>query len=272
MNYLITTATSNYKVENIRKWVESSKYEGITRVIFYYKKEDNPDLEEYLTNQDLVVLTPGFDYKGGYLGDEIVFDSGLNNPTVSEYLVHHIRFLHYSWYLKGLPPDSKVLCTDCTDVVFNRNPFQHKVWNGLVEKYSIIASSEEVTIKEHPWNYHNHESSMGVLSTFSSQNTLYNAGCIAGESNMLADLFSVMYLLCINKSVNTDQAVYNHLIHTILNSKVYFSDLSDRWGIHLHVVGEGRVDIGDVDIEEFCIVHQYDRIGKYVKYYDEKYR
>jgi hypothetical protein len=39
-----------------------------------------------------------------------------------------------------------------------------------------------------------------------------------------------------------------------------FTDLNDKFAVHLHVIANGFVDFDLKRIDEYCIVHQYDRL------------
>ena len=70
------------------------------------------------------------------------------------------------------------------------------------------------------------------------------------------------HVLSINKSKNADQAAYNYLIQNSYKEKTLFTDLNDKWGVHLHVINQKLVDFNLENLKEYVIIHQYDRIPK----------
>jgi hypothetical protein len=158
-----------------------------------------------------------------------------------------------------------VLLTDVNDIVFNGNPF---IWLRNKNFKGIVASSEEVTHEEETWNLENYWTTFGIITEFHKNTKVYNAGTISGTAQEVANLCRDIYLLSINKPRNADQAAYNYLIQNSYKDKTLFTDLSDKWVLHLHVINQKQVPFDLNSIKDYTIIHQYDRLeNEILNYY-----
>jgi hypothetical protein len=255
-NILIGAISGNYSVKNLENWVRTSDFQDVKRILFYYNPKGD-EINTYCSNNNIELITPNFDMYGA---DVINFITNSGHLTIanSPLLVHHIRFLHWWYYLKELNPNDFVLLTDVNDIVFNRNPFE---WLHTQNHTGIVASSEEVTHERETWNLQNYWTTFGIITEFNKHSKIYNAGSIAGTAGEVSNLCRDIYLLSINKPRNADQAAYNYLIQNSYKDKTLFTDMSDNWGVHLHVIKEGLVDFDLNNLADYTIIHQYDRFG-----------
>lgn len=256
-NYLIGSISGNYNVSNVKSWIETSNaFNNVERVLFLYN-DTNSELKEFCIDNGVTIVVPDFNFYG-QLTKEFISDSGLLTPENSHKLVHHIRFLHYSIYLKDIDVNSKVLLTDINDVKFNSNPFEHDVF---ISNNGIIATSEEITFENETWNFDCLKSTFGILSLGDIKEKNINcAGVIGGSAGILSKLCADIYLLCIGKSRNADQVAFNYLINGSYNQQTKFSDIKDNFAIHLHVIAHGLVSFDLSKLNNYSIIHQYDRL------------
>jgi hypothetical protein len=257
-NYLIGCISGNYTIDNIKTWVTTSDYDNVTRVLFYYNPSNN-EIIDYCKQHNIDVIIPNFEMYGRPVTDFLA-NSGQLTIENSPLLIHHIRFLHWWYFLQTLHVHDLVLLTDVNDVMFNGNPFiKLREFNHT----GIIASSEEVTHEQEDWNLQNFWTTFGIVTDMIKDKKIYNAGSIAGTVGEVSNLCRDIYLLSINKPRNADQAAYNYLIQTSYKHKTLFTDLTDNWGVHLHVINQGQVKFDLENCKNYKIIHQYDRIPNF---------
>lgn len=204
-----------------------------------------------------------------------------------------LRFKYISEYLKT-KTYSKVVVTDARDVVFQANPFNYLY--RLDEKYKIVASSENILIKNEPWMRDNLISTFGVHVYENIKDTeALCAGVIAGDSEHVARLCDEVFTESVlaNGSASTitgawnerehwstwskdpaDQAAYNVLLRSIEWAdllKVCGTD--EDWNINIGVSqynsrellihDNGHIEhdiVKNSSGQVFHVLHQYDRI------------
>jgi len=259
MRYILIGAISgNYTTDNLTNWVETSNYPDIERILFYYNPTNN-EIFDFCKQNNISIITPDFDLYGQDT-PEFLANSGLLTVENSPLLIHHIRFLHWWYFLKDLSDDDLVILTDVNDIIFNSNPF---IKLSSFNHDGIVASSEEVTHDQEKWNLQNFWTTFGIITEDFKNKNIYNAGTISGTAKIVSDLCRDIYLLSINKPRNADQAAYNYLIQTSYKPYTKFTDIHDNWGIHLHVVNVGLVLFDLNNIKNYTIIHQYDRIPNF---------
>ena len=255
-NLLIGAISGNYTIKNLENWVKTSRFVDVDRVLFYYNPEGT-EITEYCYDNKIELITPVFDLYGSEV-QNFITNSGHLTIENSSLLVHHVRFLHWWYYLKDLDPTDLVLLTDVNDIIFSKNPFE---WLRKKDHIGIVASSEEVTHEQEIWNFQNYWTTFGIIAEFNKNTKVYNAGSIAGTAQEVSNLCRDIYLLSINKPRNADQAAYNYLIQNSYKDKTLFTSLEDNWGLHLHVINQKQVDFNLNKIKDYIIIHQYDRLG-----------
>jgi len=248
-NLLIGAISGNYKISDVKIWVESSKFEGVERVLLLYN-DINEETIAYLKNQGVVLLKPDYDFWGM---DIPYFETNTGNVNLenSYNLVHNIRFFHIWNYI--LDRDyKKVFITDVKDIYFNSNPF-----DGL-EDGKLTATSEIITYRDHPWNNHHLLTTLGAIGHgYLLNEQVLNVGAFGGDWNLVRDICADIYLMAIGKSKVADQTSFNYLIRTSYKG---VTNITTDIAAHLHVVNEGLVDIDLKTLSNYKIVHQYDRI------------
>jgi hypothetical protein len=255
--YLIGSISGNYNTSNVNAWIETSNsFTDVNRILFLYN-DTNEELKSFCIDKGIELVIPDFDLYGNRL-TEFVANSAYLSPDNSHRMVHHIRFLHYSLFLKNLEQDDMVILTDVNDVKFNKNPFDH---NLFTSHNGIIATSEEITFEKESWNFDCLKSTFGIFALDDIKNKTINcAGVIAGSAGILSRLCADIYLLCLGKSRNADQVAFNYLINGSYRNNTTFSNLDDNFTVHLHVIANGLVDFDLNKMDEYAIIHQYDRL------------
>jgi hypothetical protein len=69
-----------------------------------------------------------------------------------------------------------------------------------------------------------------------------------------------IYLLSCGKPLVADQTSFNYLIRNSYKDKTTFTSIGDNFAVHLHVVSTGQVELDLTKLNDYIIVHQYDRL------------
>lgn len=251
-NLIIGAISGNYKVSDIQKWVETSNSIECDRVLLLYNNS-NIDIISYLKENKVEVILPEHNLYGEIM-DEFLTDTGKMDIETSYSLVHNIRFFHI-WQFLNDSNYEKVLITDVRDVYFNRDPFNQIPHNML------IASSEVVKYKDEDWNKRHLFVNLGGIGLdVLLDKEVYNVGVFGGDNHYVKNICRDIYLMSVGKKLVADQTSFNYLIQTSYKDDVMFTDLNDKFGIHLHVIASGHVKFDINKINEYTIVHQYDRL------------
>lgn len=284
MKDLIIGGASNYTWDQLKFWINSIKKSGFDGDVVLVGTNLTKETITKLTEEGIILSLYG---KENEKGDIVAHANG----------APHVERFFYMWnYLMTAPVKYRqVITTDTRDVIFQSNPSE---WlDNNLENYRMVCSSEGMRYKNEPWNNQN------MLDTFGSyfhnalkENTIFNVGVIAGDSDFVRDLLLSIFQMSINRPVPiVDQAVYNFLLNlTQYNLDTLCTDNTRDWAIQLgttiDAVKAGSGDIGlnlgtnpssiiqyqmkyeDVQpvIEDgivktpegspYTIVHQYDRI------------
>lgn len=256
-NILLGAVSGNYTTFDVRNWVESAK--NVLSIddrisLLVYNAQDNRDLISYLHGEGVEVYEPMFDLWGQRIG-RFETNTGTLTQENGYKLIHNIRFLHF-WHLLSQIQYNQVLITDVKDVIINKNPFN---------KYDdrddfVIASSEEILYCDHEWNRVHIEQTFGLVSLNLLDKPVYNVGVVLGKGQILLNLCIDIYLNAINKHKVADQTAFNYLIQHSYKKHTVFTDLQDKWAVHLHVINEGKVAFDLNTLKDYVIIHQYDRL------------
>jgi hypothetical protein len=257
MKDIIVGCIVNYNVENIKPWVKSIENSGFT-------------------------------------GDKVMISFGVPQETI-EFLIQngfeiysfpsngrHIvieRFFALWALLTQLETKYRyIITTDVKDVIFQKNPSE---WleNNIKDK-KILVSSECLKYKDEDWGDGNLNKSYPQFYELNKNNTIYNAGTIAGDCEYMKDFFLHIYnLSLIGNDPQPDQAALNILIHTNpFKDVTLFANQEDRWCCQLGTTLDPKIkdkyfpkllenlptfdDNGDVYVNDKLVylVHQYDRV------------
>lgn len=251
-NLLIGAISGNYSILDVQNWIRSSdKFEDVHRVLLLYNNT-NPELH-MLYDHGVDLIVPNFDFHGN---NKDLFETNTqkNNTNTSYELIHNIRFLHIWMYLNQYE-FKKVLCTDVKDVYFNSNPFE----DIPIDKLKV--TSECIKYKDHAWNAEHIRSNLGLFALDLFDKYVYNVGVLCGGYEIVKNISRDICLMSVGKEKVADQTTFNYLINSTYKNDVILSDLSDKFAVHLHVINEGLVNFDLSSINEYKIIHQYDRIS-----------
>lgn len=253
-NLLIGAISGNYNISDVSRWIESSEFSDTTRVLLLYN-DTNSELKEYLLSKKINLIIPKYD---SYNREVNYFETNTGKMTLeSSYdLVHNIRFYHIWQYLsENLAEFEKVLITDVRDVYFNTNPFEK------IPLDKIIASSEIIRYSNEEWNKRHLFNNLTMIGFETLiYNEVYNVGVFGGSSSTVKDMSRDIYLMSVGKPLVADQTSFNYLIQTIYRDKVLFTNLDNKFAVHLQVVANGLIEFDLNTLHEYSIVHQYDRL------------
>ena len=251
-NLLIGAISSNYSINDIKVWVESSNFEGVERALLLYNGFDKKVIN-YLKQQNVSVIPPHYDFWGN---PKNYFESntGVVDLSNSYNLIHNVRFFHIWNYLSDHDYDEyeKVIITDVKDVYFNSNPFDS------LEDGKLTATSEIITYNKHHWNKEHLFYTLGHIGhTLLINKPVLNVGVFGGDVELVKDICADIYLMAVGKVKVADQTTFNYLINTKYKN---VTNITTDLAAHLHVVNEKLVDLDLNTLSNYKIVHQYDRI------------
>lgn len=257
-NILIGAISGNYSIDKIRNWVESSNYnrENFKRVLIIFNPQDNTELQGYCESNNIEVLYPTYDF-WGQPKEWFEHHTGKANLLSTYELIHNIRFFYINQFLSNHSQDGdKVIITDVSDVRFNPDKFPF----DFIPNDKLVATSEIIKYKEHQWNYEHLVHNLGMLGLAIENEEVLNVGVFGGPTNLVKNLSRDIYLMSVGKPKVADQTSFNFLARTTYSDKFIFSDLKDKFAVHCHVINEGAVEFDLNTLEDYTIIHQYDRL------------
>jgi len=252
-NILIGAISGNYKITDISRWVDSSNNINAKRILLMYNNHFNIDIVPYLNKNGVEVIVPEHNMYGEHI-QEFPTNTGTMDIQTSYELVHNMRFFHI-WQILNESQYDKVLITDVRDVYFNRDPFNDIPHNML------IASSEVVKYENEEWNKRHLFVNLGGIGIdVLMDKEVHNVGVFGGAAHYVKNICRDIYLMSVGKRLVADQTSFNYLIQTSYKDDVMFTDLNDNFAVHLDVIAKGFVPFDTNNINNYAIVHQYDRL------------
>lgn len=280
---LIIGGASNYKYDQVKRWINSIKKSGFDGdIVLVATNMKNEELAK-VAEQGVNILVYGQkDEEGNFV----------NNGS----LAPHVERFFYIWnFLSQCEPYRYVITTDVRDVVFQSNPVTFLEKNNA----EFIAAGEGLRYKDEPWGIGNYELAFGPFFQERIKDLpIYNVGVLAGTHEAVTDMLLMIYQLSINRRFEiVDQAVYNFILSVKWFAKDTMFMLNDsEWAVNLgttiHAVESGHGDIGYRAVrdpvamqkykndylcvqpeirdnlvispktnEPYVIVHQYDRVN-----------
>lgn len=280
---LVVGAFTGYDFNTIKPWVyslERSGYAGLKCAIVY---NSDASVVEQLTKLNFGVLH--FNYEAArncYLYKE---------PFGQEIVV--LRFLH-SWTLisKLLELTRLRYCviTDVRDLVFQSDPSRFLL--QLLKRKRLIVGCESVQYSREPWGKDNMKRSFGSqIYDYMCDKAIYNAGCLGGYAQDVADLCLNVFLMCEhNGCYDPDQAALNILLSLAPYRRITkFCAANDAWAFQAGTMADPKIraKIGPYMLadelrfdgthiynsrgQRYCILHQYDRIPEWRRGVHEYY-
>ena len=224
----------------------------------------------------------------GFQGDKIMIVYDIDSDTV-DYLksygwelyksqlnghIHMHRLISIYITLKELNRDYRYLITtDVRDVVFQKNPSLYLEENL---KKDILVSSENVLYKDESWGTKNIlEGYNPLLLDRYKEEVSCNVGVLAGKYESIRDLLLLNYLLSQSGNTQhyTDQSSFNFIIHNkLVKDNIQIEGLETNWALQIGTLDNPKL-IGQqtFKVDDYFIVHQYDRVGDINNYINEKY-
>ena len=280
---LIIGAFSNYGFDAVKPWIQSINDTGFEgdKVLICINTSEN-------TQQQ--IRDAGFQV--------------VAQPKSSNMMFHMERFYHIYNFLK----DNRyryVITTDVKDVVFQKNPVEY-IDQNIGDK-KLMFASESLLYKDEPWGNQNLLETFGpYFHSIFKHNLIFNVGVLAGRGEDMRDLACMIFNMSINRPIPiVDQAVFNFLINQCpFKDEVLVARNSLAWAAQLGVTKQaieaGAGDIGlsvrhnpalldeyiklyqdeqpiidgatvRTEHNEFCIVHQWDRIPSLKAEIEKKY-
>lgn len=251
MKYTILGCITKYGIEDIKPYVESikkSNFSGDKLMLVY---DVSSDVIDYLD-------------KNGWLIAE--------SEPQEHIILQRFRDIYSLLYQYNT---DVIIWTDVKDVIFQKNPIE---WIQKNMEKDILAFSECVKLKDDPWAVVNTGSSFPVEWEVLVKNEIsYCAGTIVGKKEAIRDLFIDIYRwskTTSNIEQLSDQAAFNVLIrmHQYKNivqfvnqESGFVTQLGTVWmNKHKFLLQEPTPiyengKFYNQKMEQFCIIHQYDR-------------
>ncbi len=286
---LVIGGIGGYGYHQIENWVNSlnkSGFDGDKILISYGSSQE---VVSKLQQEGIDVYEIGHDGFGNEL--DLITHSGEVTRENAFRLVHNLRFFHIWQLLKQLKEDgteyNRVITTDVRDVIFQYNPSD---WLDKNQKSDVIAPSESVMYKHESWNKDNFQKSFGNLiwHYLGEELLVCNVGSFAAKYDTFMDLSLMIYMTAVG-FWHSDQPGFNVLVNTAFKDKTQFVDADDGWVGQIGTLVENRARIGTHILnhepymtdggtvvnskgEQFCLVHQYERVPGWEEIVNKKYK
>ena len=280
---LIIGGASNYSWKQLKYWVNSIKASGFKGDIVIVATNIDAETINKLTSLGVKVSTYGTQKEDGSF-------------ELKNTMAPHVERFFWIWNHLRMENDYRyVVVTDTRDVIFQKNPTPFL--EEYCQHRPLIASSEGLLYKDEPWGFQNAKETFGpFFNEMLKETIICNVGTIAGKASYVRDMLLMIFQMSLNRPIQiVDQAVYNFL----LNLQPYIGqtaviDNGLPWAIQLgttrYAIEAGAGDIGKKVVndpaymkiyestyqdsqpiiegdkvttpkgEEYCIVHQYDRV------------
>jgi len=284
MTDILIGAADRYDWPDVRPWVKSIKESGFTGDVWLicYRVTDllKQKCEAHGVNLYEVAHTP--------YGTAIEHDVP-GSPTVA----HNYRFYHAWELLTRLEIDyGVVIMTDTSDVVFQKNPSKFIQSQGALFSSQLLAGSEGIQYKNEEWGKNNLIAGFGSLP-YELENRgewiIYNVGTLAGRRSCMLPLFYEIFSMTEGRYYPSDQSSFNVLLNGTLryqytrgthNTTPWAAqcgtvlDPTKSWLWEKLIEAQPQIINNKVlngYNQEFCIVHQWNRVPELKAYYTQKY-
>jgi hypothetical protein len=226
----------------------------------------------------------------GFSGDKIMLVYDLTRDTI-DWLkengwdvfqgelsghIHMNRLISIYAILKQLNKSYRyIITTDVRDVVFQKNPSIYLEENL---KKDILVSSENVTYENESWGTKNILEGYGTFyfDIFKEKLTC-NVGVLAGKFEAIKDLLLLNYLVSQSGDTQhfTDQSSFNFIINNyLIKDKIQVEGLETNWALQLGTLNNPKLigEFGKFNLDEYFIIHQYDRDSQIKELIYQKYK
>lgn len=288
MKDIVVGCITNYTFDKIAPWVNSlerSGFDGLKVMICY---NIGYDVVEELTKRGFTI----FGFKRNDEQKRLEYKDNFN--------ICLDRFSHIAYFFNRLENKEQyryVISTDVKDVIFQTNPSRWLEEN--IGDKKINVASESLRYVDEDWGNHNLYQSFGpLLYERNKDNTIYNAGTIAGEFQHFVDLCDNIFLACGGAPQNVpggggpDQAALNVLLNlSAYRNITNFAPSESGYAAQLGTTADPNkitqfrpkllepepiIDYGTGEVKTstgklFSIVHQYDRVPKLKEVIEKKF-
>jgi len=206
MKDLIIGCADNYNWDKIKYWansVDKCGFKGDKLIVF-----GNVDLQTVQKCSSLGWMIQ-------IMGHQNQLTGNFEYRSQNRLTIHVERFMAIWNALHQIGKNyNHVIHTDVKDVVFQTNPSD---WiNSHIGDKQLITGSESLRYCDEPWGKQN------MLETFGQwyyeihgTDEIFNVGVLAGKSEVMKDLFMMIFQLSLNRPIPiVDQAVFNYIIQT----------------------------------------------------------
>jgi len=288
MKDIVVGCITNYTFDKIAPWVNSlerSGFDGLKVMICY---NIGYDVVEELTKRGFTI----FGFKRNDEQKRLEYKDNFN--------ICLDRFSHIAYFFNRLENKEQyryVISTDVKDVIFQTNPSRWLEEN--IGDKKINVASESLRYVDEDWGNHNLYQSFGpLIYERNKDNTIYNAGTIAGEFQHFVDLCDNIFLACGGAPQNVpggggpDQAALNVLLNlSAYRNITNFAPSESGYAAQLGTTADPNkitqfrpkllepepiIDYGTGEVKTstgklFSIVHQYDRVPKLKEVIEKKF-
>lgn len=196
-------------------------------------------------------------------------------------------------YLNSFNPDDIILLTDTLDIVFQDCPLTWYEKNGTK---LLVLTSEGISIEKEPWNSSRIRSAFSPFFSRIKNNDIFNGGVILGDVSTIKELNYFVYALASTVPDNNNEGVDQPALNICLASDTFkdrfqFTTSNDNFALHAAVAGPtdqfvpwgfdrnykynlpvfSDEGVTNYKGELFCIVHQYNRVRDWDKFFKTKY-
>lgn len=287
---------TDYDVEHIEPWVSSLCNTGFTgqKVMLTYNLR--PSVRDLLKSLDFEIWSVG---KPNMDNDPRF---SLYYKPIQQFNICVERFYHTAKFLEMKKDYENVILTDVKDVVFQENPivYMNKIFENDLSydcQKSIIVTSENMKYKDEIWAKNNMEKSFPGYADKMMNREIFNAGIVSGRWQHFVDFLHNVYLLSLATGLNyvdggggPDQAAMN----LALSMEIYKDHVSfishgrpfacqagttadpSKIGEYQEFMIDPMPPIFNEGIRNYtnqlyAMVHQYDRVPEWNKYFKDKY-
>lgn len=288
MTDILLGAADTYNSDQLRPWIQSARDSGFDGHIWIIVYRKGPQWDSTLFNQYKVGL---YEVTRDAYNNEIEYQIQ-NSPTC----VHNLRMYHFWELLTRLDRRDieHCICTDISDVIFQRNPsewLRTHLYGGKERGGAFVAGSESIRYAREEWGYTNMIKGYGLLNweLQAKEWQIYNVGTLGGDIEVMMHLCGTIYRMTENRYYPSDQSSLNMLIRGAFED--HFTPAFEKmaWAANLGttddptkqwlwarcneprptITPEGRVL--NSEGEEYFLVHQYNRVPELKKIIEEKY-
>jgi hypothetical protein len=197
-------------------------------------------------------------------------------------------------YLESLQEGDIILLTDTLDVVFQADPFK---WYEQNKTNKVLLTSEGVEHRSESWNMRGIGNAFLPFADEVASRDVINSGIIMGECKYVRDLLLLIYGLTLNiKPEHTegiDQPALNvTMLADSLREITQITTTSEAFAVNCAVAGPtpqfepwgfsqsykydlpmfNGDNVTNKDNIPYCLVHQYNRVEEWNRFFVEKYK